>query len=355
MKSAFIAYTPFHLLNVLSYVYTYEIEDADLYAICMFKPYEDMMDSIKALGLFTNVYVADVDCLQRNEKLWTLIGMTNPQGLVKHLFGESNVKNKKYTDIYFSYPTRFIDVFVSMYKDAHVYAYDDGLGSYIGDVFKESLGSKYEFVRTVFGVKHRYPECIYLNNSEFSIASRDCPAKPLKARELTSEERQNINSVYEFSETDVYRKYRFIYLNRPHSDAKNVDDYKNDERKILDELSSSQTIIRLHPRETNLSFYDGFSFDENKGWELLCMNCLSDSNVLISGYSTAQFTPKMFYDKEPYVIFIYKLIADLVVNPEMERMIDRLKESYRVSNKVMVPDNHDEFRMMISKLGMKNE
>ena len=352
MKTAFIAYTPFHLLNVLSYVYTYGIKDADLYAICMFKPYEDMMERIKKLGLFSNVYVADVNHLQKNEKLWTLIGMPNPQGYVKHLFVESGVKSKNYTDIYFSYPTRFIDVFISIYKNAHVYAYDDGLGSYIGDVFKESLGSKYEFVQSIFGVKHR---CIYLNNAEFSIASRDCPTKPLKDRELTAEERLNINSVFGFSETDDYAKYRYIYLNRPHSDAKDVEVYKSDECKILNELPSNQTIIRLHPRETNLSFYDGFAFDENKGWELLCMNCLSDSNVLISGYSTAQFTPKMFYDKEPYVIFIYKLISDLVVNSEMERMIDRLKESYRNPDKIMIPQNHDELKMMISKLGTVNE
>ena len=351
MKTAFIAYTPFHILNVLSHVYTYGIKDADLYVICMFKPYEDMMQKIRDLGLFSNVYVTDVDRLQKNEKLWSFYGVVDPQTMVKHLFGQKGVKSKNYTDIYFSYPTRFIDDFINMYKDAHVYAYDDGLGSYIGDVFRKDLGRKYEMVKSVMGVKDRYPECVYLNNAKFSITERECPTKPLKARDLTSEEQKNINSVFGFNETDDYQKYRFIYLNRPHSDSKDAESYINDERRILNELPKDKTIIRLHPRETDLSFYEGFAFDENKGWELLCMNCLTVSNVLISGYSTAQFTPKMFYDKEPYVVFIYKLIDDLCVDAEMERMIDRLRDSYRDPGKIVVPATLEDLRDVMGKFG----
>ncbi len=74
-KSAFIAYTPFHLLNILSYVLTNNIKNADLYVIHNFSSYEGIEERIKDTKVFANVYYANDNM---REKIWKAVGLFAP-------------------------------------------------------------------------------------------------------------------------------------------------------------------------------------------------------------------------------------------------------------------------------------
>ena len=346
MKRAFIAYTSFHLLNVLEFVLSNDIKDADLFSLCMFRDHEGVMDRIIQAHVFDNVYVCDASTLQKNEKMWTFIGMLSPSLLVRHLFGIGDIRSKDYLEIYFSVPTRFIDIFMSMYKDARVLAYDDGLGSYLGDVFSNELGRKYKAVMSLFGIKKRYPECVYLNNPDFSIAEYNCTVKPLTGGALSDEHKSLIYGIFDVKYDGEYDRYKCIYLNQPHSDSV-VAAYTEDEKNILDVLDKEKTLVRLHPREKNKEFYSAFEIDKGSMWELLCMDHIGDDHVLVSRFSTALFTPKMICSKEPTVIFTYDLARDSGVNDRMKDMIEVLRKSYSDPGKIIIPGSVDEFRQAL--------
>ena len=73
----------------------------------------------------------------------------------------------------------------------------------------------------------------------------------------------------------------------------------------------------------------------NNMWELECIQSINDGNVIFAAFSTAQFTPKLLFDKNPYIIFLYK-IFDLEVKGADE-MIERFAHTYKYKSKIFVP------------------
>ena len=91
----------------------------------------------------------------------------------------------------------------------------------------------------------------------------------------------------------------------------------------------------------------GRGADSSLIWEFRLLNMDDLNNKLfISIHSTACFSAKMLFDKEPYVILFYKLGDDEVthVTEEFEQIVMRFKNSYSDPDKVMIPNNIEEFK-----------
>ena len=81
-------------------------------------------------------------------------------------------------------------------------------------------------------------------------------------------------------------------------------------------------------------------------WELIALDDLSEDDVLICFFSTAAFTPKILFDKEPKIIFLFDLLPEKMFNAK--ELVSGLSEIYSNSNKVMVPTTIDEAIIMIN-------
>ena len=97
---------------------------------------------------------------------------------------------------------------------------------------------------------------------------------------------------------------------------------------------SGDLIVRNHPRETR---------------ELKCDNDINDDKVLIAFCSTAQITPKMLYDKEPYLVFLYRLF-DCDWIEDYDRLVEQVRNSYRNKKKVFLPSTLDELVNTLNNL-----
>ena len=83
------------------------------------------------------------------------------------------------------------------------------------------------------------------------------------------------------------------------------------------------------------------------------MEHITDRYVLISYYSTAMFTPKMLFDREPYLIFTYHIWRVNESDEEtkkLQRIVQFLKDSYRNPEKVMAPHTIEEYEAICIRI-----
>ena len=83
-------------------------------------------------------------------------------------------------------------------------------------------------------------------------------------------------------------------------------------------------------------------------WEIECQNTITDNHVLVSFFSTASFTPKMLYGKEPYVILLYKMLGVEFFNAD--ELVSGLQSLYSNPQKVILVENLDKLFSVIKKL-----
>jgi hypothetical protein len=91
----------------------------------------------------------------------------------------------------------------------------------------------------------------------------------------------------------------------------------------------------------------------NDLWELICARQITDNHVLISGYSTAQFSPKFLYNKEPWLIFTFKLYTGFFSDQKIESMqevIERIRNGYENKEKLLIPKNVEELKEALVRI-----
>ena len=119
--------------------------------------------------------------------------------------------------------------------------------------------------------------------------------------------------------------------------------------EVLKVLSSykDDVLFVQHPRKHLDNKYGFAETDGRQIWELQMLKMTDlEEQLFISVHSTASYTAKMLYDKEPYLILFYKLGESWVTetNDDFEEFLKRFKASYRDPDKVMIPETIEEFK-----------
>ncbi len=140
---------------------------------------------------------------------------------------------------------------------------------------------------------------------------------------------------------EEFGKYWFLSL----TTASNSNEL-NREKEILKTITTyiNTTInVRLHPGRSN-DFGDRIEFnvkDSKILWELMSLKgVINNDSVLIGHCSTAQITPKLIFDLEPTLVFLYKLYS--VDNDQLRRAnrtVEDIKSRYINKSKIYVPEN----------------
>ena len=78
-----------------------------------------------------------------------------------------------------------------------------------------------------------------------------------------------------------------------------------------------------------------------------CLSNITNEHILVGDCSNAQFSPKILANKEPYLIFAYRLFYsyhDLEDPNNYEKQIDRIRKAYSRKDKILIPKNVEELR-----------
>ena len=345
---AFFTTVPFTILEAVSYVIQNDITDADLYLSCVFKDARETGERIRKSGVFKNVFIVE-DVL-----------LTYPITVEKCV---AVVKNCR----------KIISDMSSKHYD---FAYYNNSGYLVNSIFytgvyKANKDAKHIFLEHAhYSYLNRYSDkpwylkplinlcglkCldgskldkIYLYEPELSTVKQDAPVERLKKIDAENETlREKLNDIFGYSpQQDEFKNKKIIIMEQ----GKLKVDFDKEAfwNKVFDCINKDISIIKPHPRQKNSSLgKSGIDVCSNTTlpWEIVCLNNDLSNKVQITIFSQACISPKLIFDQEPTVIFLYKLLPvgyDYLGQGLLE-FADSIGNWYRDKNKYFIPETFEE-------------
>lgn len=352
---AFMCDTPLQVLNAVSFVES-NTEDckgrSDLFLYHQFRDSETLSARIKESGVFRCVY--DFSKIPEQTgvrgKLATSARLLFPNYTLKKLcHGNTDYANHHYGTIALSFYTPFSDVLRLATGTPRAIQFEDGLGSYVTPDLESSYRTGlFAFINRylVNDALSYHAQALYLNNPAL------CAYSVLTVKKLTgmaddTHIADTIKQMYGFK-SSLYANHRIVYLTQPFGPSEGGDSVVNAEQHILPILKKSHPVVRVHPRQS-VDAFEGFELDMvGNMWEVECGESIGDDHVLIGAFSTAQLTPKIMFDREPTLVFLYKLYGCRFNNAD--ELVERARASYRNPQKILVPETEEEFKTILKTL-----
>ena len=359
---AFLCTTPFQIFNALRFIMNDSMEScghSDLYIYGGFANSISLYERLLNSGVFNHVYyIAAMPKAKFKSKIYGLIIL-----FWKIIFSRVTLQKyattkidftSKYEYLVYSSTPPIVLMLCRTLKHQSAIGIDDGLASYYCDDLANDMHSPvFHLVNRIFfgGTLIEKFEKIFLNNSEmYDGALEHTKVFSLSGKEWTEEKIETIYRIFGYKDNCIYQNHRVVYLMMVGASKTFPINYTKETEvlKILDDCSHDFLVIRRHPRQAEIDTSEYVVDNISNMWELECDKQITDDSILVSVCSTAQFTPKILYNKEPYLIFVYKIVLeanDIERNAvdNMENLINKLKNSYKNPEKIFVPETFEDF------------
>lgn len=358
MKIAICAATPFQSLNAVNLA-MHSLNNNDI-KVLFYRNYSSTTDKIlKGIlkySIFDEIY--EYDLVKKDNKILylfnDLIQAINPRLFLKWITKKHiDVSNKKFDVITVTSGTEFEVALTRVFPHAKTIAYDDGIGSYVGDIIHDN---ELKWIWKVLGRRTDYinPDILFVNNVEVCESTLSKKIKQLTSlNSMNKKDKKILKNIFCMDNIDIYLSRRLIYLSQP------IDELGQNLEKIKREIESSllvfknEGIYRKHPRDSQEAKVEFVADQSDCLWELICGEVINDNNILVSLCSSSQIMPKILYDKEPWIIFTYRLFdlenTDIYVN-RFKPIIEIIKRKYREPNKIVEPKSVKELKYAITKI-----
>ena len=253
--------------------------------------------------------------------------------------------------IFSSVMTCFFSALIKLNRKAEFSLFDDGLGSYSGNLIWSGGGTLYKIFSRITGTGAyaTRPQKMYVNNKEM------CKSKAadniLQIPKMEKSFLEIANRIFGVRNNQDIKK-KVLFLSQP---SNGLQTFADDMQQIIEVLKPyrEDVVVRLHPRETEFEKYRDFDIDESKElWELRIAKMDMDSIVLVGAYSTAQITPKVIFDKEPWLLFTYHMSTAYrdEEKKSFDIVVNNVSDHYREKQKIMNPMNEDELKYYLEKI-----
>lgn len=342
-RIVFLIDTDIQLLNATRFILSHGLRGKSD-AIIQMKS-QNATHRIKALsdsGIFKNIFSIELDkhtCFERIEILAALV-QPSLYMRIKHRIELRD----KYDLVFLAFATKTFDFIIFAIGNPVVYGYDDGLGSYVGNPYYDNYKRGYLTCRNIFG-RGYIVDTLFLNNPDCFHGNEALCVLPLSSK-ISSADEMAINRVFSFDPEKTEDYPRCIYLNQAVTDIPN---YIENEKELADKMINefgTDCLVRLHPSEKRRYVYKSYNLDNNNNmWELTCSRQIFDDSVLVGFFSTAQFTPKLIDDIEPYLIFTFHLYNGIEKKKTESYMkyISLFEDHYRNKGRIFVPKSLDDY------------
>lgn len=267
---------------------------------------------------------------------------------------------KKYNYIYLTGTEVYskIYAFMRLGKKSSLYYYEDGLESYDSVLDNKSKKGKDKIFKILYG------------KSPLEFCSGLLVYDPTMV--VTNDDNKKLIPIMKMRYKDNRKcDYRFVYRGKAKPIIQSVvfleawfndkDQYQLQAKllsEVLDICGIEKVCIKPHPNELNSTKilyqqqYKGMKcFEVNNYFYTL------EGKLLISIISTASITPKILFEEEPYVLFLYKIFMkeyDVYEWHKTEKVINIIKQRYRKPNRIIIPNSIEEMRSILLQLKGEN-
>ena len=360
-RNAFVCDTPIQIMNSINIVMNTNLaknSESDIYIIHQFGQSKEISENVKKSKIFKNVYDVQpiIKELGIKSKFSTLKRMLCPKYFVENQSGAK--KRVKYRYLCISFQSPFAIAMRLAHTEADVVLIEDGIGTYISNIENDFTSSLFKIMNKYF-LEYRgnlNPVSIYLNRPDLLIRENNYEKIQLPPIITNLQTLEILETIFMYDKNMSNKNLKCMYLTQPLNEVKGY--IQENEVKILQSIKGvfdkKELALRVHPRQNE---YDtnGIDISCNKNlWELECIYNLSDDNILISGFSTTLCMPKILNDKEPALIFVYKLLfEDWKINKAVmgcKDFIERFAATYRSSNKIYMPESFEELDEILIRL-----
>lgn len=366
-RYALICETAFQLLNTVAYVLDLKSrEDAefDLYLDLRKPRMEKVLENLRKEKVFTNIYTF-LSPLQSEGK-WQyqakrLAEYLFPRLSLRMALQESeNLTKSVYDVVVMGCPNPFMVNFAYLFPNAKIYFIDEGTGSYngkIGLVIQSSLARLFERI-THRGSGLINPDKLILHKPQISKSEYEAEVEQLHMP--GDDEPENLHCIQRIFGSDdqkLYREAKWIYFGQP-TPMQYPGDFEQVEPVIRETIAKTapRMLVRPHPAEGRNKYGEAECDWRGLQWEVICADQIMDDSVLIGTFSTAQFTPKLMYNKEPYLIMTLEVFTGFC-SPEskrdLEALIHEFSDLYQDKSRIYMPQSIEELETCIQEIRSK--
>lgn len=351
--NAYIASVPLHILVAIQMIKQNNIKDCDLYYVPTSNNADELMELVKKSGLFNSVTILPNINIEYPITIKQCIKISCNRFKAKKLLAEKYYETVYYnTDgwllnsiIYSSLPNK---------KSKNIFV-ENGLNPYI-----TPYDSKQWYLRLFINLNcmtcmdGKYIDERYVFRPPLISVPQSGEIKVINAIDKHDAEIRNIvNAIFGYDEEkDSFGKKEVIIMEQ--GPRKEPIDMVGLWEKVKGCVSLEKAIVKSHPRQKDsalkkigFDMYDRYVIP----WEVLTLNQDMNDKTLICIFSTSCVNPKVMYDEEPRVIFLYKLIGiDYSFFGEgMISYIEKVKELYTDKDKFFIPETWEQFEAYCRK------
>lgn len=360
--------TKYQLLNCLNIVFHMSKNkniDFDLYMSRSSFFTEEMVNRLEDTGLFRNIYLyKDInDSVTMGHPFlnnWVRFKrvFAPRRFIIDMCYDKTCLKKGEYKYLLCAFNTHIAMAFSMAYSDIKILLFEEGTASYTNNILPVTRNRDILF--NLMNKRNPWKEIgvIFVNNEKYylkGIAKKTVQLPSLK--NAPTELLQMLQNVFCYKGSKLYNEEKFVYLLQPFS-AREQDERHNVQKSIIKILEREipSCILRRHPKQ-EVDYETSLQYDnDNDMWELICGQRIHDSHVIIGAFSTAQITPKLIFDEEPWLIFTYRIYKDWLGKEHMEgieKMAMKLISNYRIPEKIMNVDSLEDFEKAL--IIMKNK
>lgn len=357
MKRAFICYSPFQLFNILNLVVNSTEENNDLYLVDKCNGSDKLIERLREQQWFKHIFTVNDDLRKQEDTtiMWYIklmyYNLMPKRTILRNLHDKKfENKYKNYDEIYASVGDHFVACMLKKNPKAKFIMFEDGYGSYSGNILNSKVGWKFMMFSKIFhcGSCVLKPNKLLINNVKMCKSTMTKNIESLPA--INKSTLDKIDKIFGNAQINYNGNKPIVWLTQPNEGFLERDEISHRIAKILLEQNLN-IIVRLHPREKEAQLYKEYEIDKgNIMWELYVATADIENKILISSYSSAVFTPKILFDKEPILIFLFNLYDDDLTNKQknnINQMISDLKNEYVHKERIIVAKDFNSLEKVV--------
>ena len=363
IPACFACTTPYQVMGAVS-IAAAEGMAADLYLFGMFGGYETLAERIREEGLFSEVITVPPEKFRSPGRLGALGQMVCCGAAVRPFLPPDRRYERFYSSSRAHAKNLLLRELVRRNPKLRIVIYDDGMGTYDGDSHVLNTSELRTGAEKLLGWNLYSPERIEYLVYEPELFSRpaaclSCPVRQMPKPGDRKETMDAITRIFRVTPEDRIREKVMIFDPLRGLDSEREKKFPEIDRCYREAVSvfgRENVVIKPHPRSTETPDA-GAKIYSRTGIPMEAlyagMEDLED-RILITYASTAVYTPRMLFGKEPWVIVLFR-ITDGETGSEWQPQFDKFRRMYSKQERMAAPADADEFSRLVRKISHSAE